>query len=155
MTECTFCQIVKDKAPCHKVWEDDHHLAFLSIFPNTEGVTVVIPKKHYPSYAFNLPDDVLTRLILAVKIVAGKIDNAFKDVGRTALVFEGFKVDHVHAKLFPLHGTRMINWKHIDSNVDNYFKKYEGYISSHDWKRRDDKVLARIAEKISLSNSRI
>lgn len=52
---CIFCQIVEGKAPCHKVWEDEHHLAFLSIFPNTDGFTVVIPKKHYPSYAFDLP----------------------------------------------------------------------------------------------------
>ena len=105
MSACIFCQIAKGKVPCHKVWEDDLHLAFLSIFPNTEGVTVVIPKKHYPSYAFDLPDAVLTRLILAAKTVALKIDNAFEDVGRTALVFEGFKVDHVYAKLFPKRGT--------------------------------------------------
>lgn len=37
---CIFCQIVEGKAPCHKVWEDEHHLAFLSIFPNTDGFTV-------------------------------------------------------------------------------------------------------------------
>jgi histidine triad (HIT) family protein len=148
MSECIFCKIVKGKAPCHKVWEDDCHLAFLSIFPNTEGVTVVIPKKHYPSYAFDLPDAVLTRLVIAVKTVARKIDKAFGDVGRTGMIFEGFKVDHVHAKLFPLHGTKMTKWKRIDGNVDKYFKKYEGYISSHDWKRGDDKVLARIAKKI-------
>lgn len=43
---CIFCQIVEGKAPCHKVWEDEHHLAFLSIFPNTDGFTVVIPKKN-------------------------------------------------------------------------------------------------------------
>jgi len=153
MSGCIFCQIVKGMAPCHKVWEDDHHLAFLSIFPNTEGVTVVIPKKHYPSYAFDLPDKVLARLIIAAKTVANKIDNAFDDVGRTGLVFEGFKVDHVHAKLFPMHATKMAKWKRVDSHVDKYFEEYEGYISSHDGKRADDKALARIAEKISLSNS--
>lgn len=149
MSACIFCQIAKGKAPCHKVWEDDRHLAFLSIFPNTEGVTVVIPKKHYTSYAFDLPDSVLTRLVLAAKTVASKIDNAFEDVGRTALIFEGFKVDHVHAKLFPLHGTKMTKWKRIDSNVDKYFKHYEGYVSSHDWRRADENDLARIAKKIA------
>ncbi len=40
-----------------------------------------------------------------------------EDVGRTALVFEGFKVAHVHAKLFPLHGTKMKKWKRIEGNV--------------------------------------
>ena len=71
MSDCIFCQIVNGLTPCYKVWEDDYHLAFLSIFPNTDGVTVVIPKKHYPSYAFNLPEAVLIRLILAAKTVAG------------------------------------------------------------------------------------
>ena len=148
MPACIFCQIAKGNVPCHKVWEDNLHLAFLSIFPNTEGVTVVIPKKHYPSYVFDLSDAVLTRLILAAKTVALKIDNAFEDVGRTALVFEGFTVDHVHAKLFPLHGTKMPKWKRIESNIDKHFKKYEGYISSHDWQRADEKELAGIAKNI-------
>ena len=152
MFRCIFCQIVKGMAPCHKVWEDDEHLAFLSIFPNTEGVTVVIPKKHYPSYAFDLPDDILKALILAAKTVANKIDNAFPDVGRTGLIFEGFKVDHVHAKLFPMHGTKMGKWRRIESNVDKYFDKYEGYISTHDWKRAEDKYLAEIANRIAESN---
>lgn len=59
MQGCIFCKIVKGEAPFHKVWEDEKHLAFLSIFPNTEGFSVVITKKHYPSYTFDLPDNVL------------------------------------------------------------------------------------------------
>ena len=114
---CIFCQIVEGKAPCHKVWEDEHHLAFLSIFPNTDGFTVVIPKKHYASYAFDLDDEVLSGLVLYAKMIAKKLDGFFEDVGRTALVFEGFGVDHVHAKLFPMHGTKQSheNWKPINS----------------------------------------
>ena len=56
---CIFCQIVKKETPVHKIWEDDKHLSFLSIFPNTEGFSVVITKQHYPSYAFDLPQEVL------------------------------------------------------------------------------------------------
>lgn len=102
---CIFCQIVEGKAPCHKVWEDEHHLAFLSIFPNTDGFTVVIPKKHYPSYAFDLPPQALADLMLATQKVAKKLDKAFPDVSRTGMFFEGFGVDHVHSKLSPMHGT--------------------------------------------------
>ena len=69
---CVFCEIVKGNTPAFKVWEDDKHLAFLTIFPNTEGTTVVIPKEHYASYAFDLPDEVLTELIIASKKVAIK-----------------------------------------------------------------------------------
>lgn len=149
MDNCIFCKIVKGEAPSHKVWEDEKHLAFLSIFPNTEGTTVVIPKNHYTSYAFDLPDEVLSGLMLATKQVAKLLDSKLEDVGRSAMVFEGFGVDHIHAKLFPMHGTAKIaEWQPIESKVDKYFETYEGYISSHDYKRADDTVLAALAKKL-------
>lgn len=146
--ECIFCKMVRGEMPCHKIWEDEKHLAFLTIFPNTEGFTVVIPKKHYPSYAFDLPDEVLTDLIKATKKVAKLLDRSFADVGRTGMFFEGFGVDHVHAKLFPMHDTNIPKWKPLKSDIDKYFDQYEGYISSHDYKRADDEKLAKLAEKI-------
>ena len=148
MSECIFCKIVSGEAPAHKVWEDAKHLAFLSIYPNTEGVTVVIPKEHYPSYPFDLSDQVLSEFILATKRVAKILDNKMEDVGRTAMVFEGFGVDHVHTKLFPMHGTKMAEWRPIESSVDKYFDKYEGYISSHDYKREDDTKLSELAKRL-------
>ena len=149
MNDCIFCKIVRGEIPSHKIWEDKNHLALLTIFPNTEGFSIVIQKKHYPSYLFDLPDKVITDLILAAKKVAKLLDSKLEDVGRTGMIFEGFGVDHIHAKLFPMHGTLdMKEWKPLKSNVDKYFKKYEGYISSHDYKREDDKKLAKLAEKI-------
>ena len=132
---CIFCQMIQNKIPCHVIDSNDDYMAFLTIFPNTLGATVVIPKKHYASYAFDLDDDVLTGLILYTKKIAKKLDGFFEDVGRTAMVFEGFGVDHIHAKLFPMHGTMQVheNWKAVNSNVDKYFEQYEGYISSHDF----------------------
>lgn len=105
MSHCLFCQIVQRTAPSHVVWENDGHLAFLSIYPNTNGVTVVVPKVHHTSYAFAAPDDVLSKLVIAAKRVGLLLDRVFADVGRTGMVLEGFGVDHLHAKLFPMHGT--------------------------------------------------
>jgi len=149
MTDCIFCKIIKKESPSHTIWEGDKYVAFLSIFPNTEGTTVVIPKVHHTSYAFDLPDEVLSGLVLATKKVAKLLDLKLEDVGRTAMVFEGFGVDHIHAKLFPMHGTAdMKKWKPIESKVDKYFDTYEGYISSHDYKRADDEQLKNLAKKI-------
>ncbi|NJL44035.1 MAG: HIT family protein [Nitrosarchaeum sp.] len=142
MEECVFCKIVKEELPCHKVWEDGEHLAFLSIFPNTDGVTVVIPKKHYGSYAFQLDEEVYTRLVLAARRVGLRMDRAFDDVGRTALVFEGFGVDHVHAKLFPMHGTGGQGaWRPILSGKSEFFTEYLGFISTHDAARAMMRIL--------------
>ncbi|MDO8512919.1 MAG: HIT family protein [bacterium] len=146
--DCIFCQIALGKLPSHKIWEDDKFLAFLSIFPNTEGFSVVIPKDHYPSYAFDLPDEILCDLTLAAKQVGKLLDSKLKDVGRTALVYEGFGVDHAHVKLIPMHGTKSDNWQAIKSNLDKYFEKYEGYICTNDYKRANDKILNKLASQI-------
>ncbi len=145
---CIFCDIAAGKAPMHKIWEDDSHLAFLSIFPNTIGATVVIPKRHIPSYAFSMEDSDLSALVLAAKKVARLLDASFPDVGRTAMVFDGFGVDHVHAKLFPLHGTPKDAWHPINSMERRCFERYQGYVSSNDGPRADDDALAQIAKEI-------
>ncbi len=147
-SECIFCKIAKGELPCHKIWEDENYLAFLSIFPNTEGASVVIPKKHYTSYIFENSDDTIKDLIVATKKVALLLDKKLTDVGRCGMIFEGFGVDHLHAKLFPMHGTKDKNWKPVHSEVKKYFEKYEGYLSSHDDERADDKVLTELAKKI-------
>ncbi len=150
--DCIFCKIVKGEAPCHKIWEDEKHIAFLSIFPNTEGFSVVITKEHYSSYVFDLLEEVLIGLVKATKQTAKLLDAKLEDVGRTGVIFEGFGVDHAHAKLFPMHGTKIPEWKLLKSNVDKYFGKYEGYISSHDYRRADDKKLAKLAKKIRVND---
>ncbi|MCE9517850.1 HIT domain-containing protein [Candidatus Nomurabacteria bacterium] len=148
MNDCIFCKIVKNEAPAFKIWEDEKHLAFLSIFPNTPGVSVVITKEHHDSYAFDLPDEVLTNLVLASKKVGKLLDEKLEDVGRTGMIFEGFGVNHVHAKLFPMHGTKSDIWVKNTNTPDKFFEKYEGYLSSNDYKRADDVWLEDIANKI-------
>ena len=150
---CIFCRIVARQEPAHRFWEDDEHIAILSIFPNTQGAAVVLPKTHQPSYAFALDDAVLCKLTLAAKKAALMLDRTFDDVGRTGMVMEGFGVDHVHAKLFPMHGTaHQERWAPIKSCVDRYFERYEGYISSHDHLRVDDDQLARLVLRIAERN---
>lgn len=152
MENCIFCQLVQGKMPSHVIWKDGKHLAFLSIFPNTEGFSVVIPKEHYSSYAFDAPEEVYIDLLIAAKTVGRLLDAQLEDVGRTGLILEGFGIDHLHAKLFPMHGTKMPKWKPITSKVDKYFTQYEGYISSHDYHRSSDSELSQLAKRIGKSN---
>lgn len=46
MIDCPFCKIVGGEIPSAKVYEDDEHLAFLDIRPQSPGHTLIIPKKH-------------------------------------------------------------------------------------------------------------
>lgn len=150
MSDCIFCKIVNQEAPAFIVWEDENHMAFLSIYPNTEGFTVVISKKHLPSYAFDNTDKDLTELVIASKKVAKILDASFVDVGRTGMIFEGFGVDHLHSKLYPMHGTgNMKEWQPIDSDVkDMVFETYPGFISSNNGPRKSDEELQKTLNKI-------
>jgi diadenosine tetraphosphate (Ap4A) HIT family hydrolase len=155
--DCLFCAIVKGEVPSHTVWSNENHLAFLSIFPNTEGFTVVIPKDHHDSYAFDQTDQVLQDLIVATKKVAKILDHHFKDVARCGMFFEGFGVDHLHSKLFPMHGTGDLEtWKNIESESNKqFFKTYPGYLSSNDSDRADNKQLAKLAKELRQSSQEV
>lgn len=148
--DCIFCQIAAGQAPSHQVWSSNTHLAFLSIFPNTEGFTVVMPKKHLGSYAFEQTDQDLSDLIIATKQVAQLLDSYFDDVARCGMFFEGYGVDHLHSKLFPMHGTGGVNgFAQIESETfDTYFEKYPGYLCSNNSHRADDSQLAQLAKQI-------
>ncbi len=111
----------------------------------------MITKEHYPSYVFDLSEEVLMGLVVAAKKTAKLLDAKLEDVGRTGMIFEGFGVDHVHAKLFSMHGTKKPEWKPIKSNVDKYFEKCEGYIFSHNYKRSDDKKLSELAKNYGVN----
>lgn len=145
---CVFCKIVRGDSPSHRVWEDDQHLAFLSIYPGTPGFTVMVTKQHYPSDAMQLPDDVLSTLILAVKAVSARLVRALDGVGRCAVVFEGFGVDHIHAKVIPLHGTEMDTWRPVLASDARFSDSYEGFVDTRDGPRAPDDELGELAALI-------
>ncbi len=46
MEDCIFCKIIARELPSWKLYEDEHTLAFLDIFPVHKGHTLIVPKKH-------------------------------------------------------------------------------------------------------------
>ena len=149
--KCIFCEIVSGNIKTNTFWEDEEFMAFLSIDPNTKGFSVVIPKKHYGSDVLKMPDDVLQKFIVAVKKVAGILENYFEDVGRVGLIAEGTGIDHAHIKLAPMHGTEHMKkgeWKQMLSGKQFWFDKYEGWISSGSGPMADPEELKELAEKL-------
>lgn len=155
--DCIFCQMQAGVTPYHQIWENKDHFAFLSIFPNTLGFTVVATKNHFGSYAFEQTDAILAGLVLATKRVAQILDSYFEDVGRCGMFFEGYGVDHLHSKLFPMHGTgnSLDAWKSQETTVNTaFFDQYPGFLSSNNAGRADDTQLASLASAIRKSVSK-
>ncbi|MCL4210837.1 MAG: HIT domain-containing protein, partial [Phycisphaerales bacterium] len=45
MPETIFSKIIRGEIPCHKVYEDEHVVAFLDIGPLSTGHTLLIPRE--------------------------------------------------------------------------------------------------------------
>jgi len=104
MAETIFSKILRSEIPCHKVYEDEHVLAFLDIAPLTRGHTLVIPKE--PAETLDrLSDDAaaalgraLPRICRAVMKATGVNDyNVLENNG--ALAHQA--VRHVHFHVIP------------------------------------------------------
>jgi histidine triad (HIT) family protein len=107
MADTIFSKIISGDIPCHKVYEDEHVLAFLDIGPVAEGHTLVIPKE--PAETLDKLSDeasaaigrVLPRLCRAVKKVTGcEAYNVLQNNGPLAHQ----AVFHVHFHIIPKQG---------------------------------------------------
>lgn len=146
-TRTIFDEIIDGNIPAWKVWEDETHLAFLTPFANTPGLTVVIPKKNVADYVFNMTDAELAGLMSASKKVAKLLEKAL-DVTRVGLVFEGEGVAHVHAKLYPMHGDLTPERLSALAQHQEFYPEYPGYISTVEGPRMSDDQLNEIQKKI-------
>lgn len=123
-----FCKIIEGEIEEIPIWQNTNFVAYLDRNPNTEGVTMVMPRKHYGSYVFDLDTQLLVKFIEACKEVARLLERTLK-VKRVALVAEGMGVDHIHIKLYPLYGLRKkFEEKWAPRRV--YFNKYQGYLTT-------------------------
>src|SRR5579864_3669300 len=102
-----FDKILDGKIPCHRVYEDEHVLAFLDVNPLSVGHTLVIPKER-KAHLHELSDEsaaalgrVLPRLCRAVVRATGvSAYNVLQNNGRQASQV----VMHVHFHIIPKTG---------------------------------------------------
>lgn len=61
MTDCVFCRIITGELPGSVVYQDDHTVAFLDLYPVHPGHTLVVPRRH------------VTDLVTCPEAVAGSL----------------------------------------------------------------------------------
>ncbi|XP_033999392.1 uncharacterized protein LOC117493098 [Trematomus bernacchii] len=141
-----FSRIVRGEQQQWRVWEDNEHVAFLTPYPNTPGLTVVVPRKPLSSDIFKLEEADYKALILATCKVAKLLEEGMRAQG-VALIFKGFEIDYAHAKLIPLlpspDGT---NQAELQAQC---YQSYPGFVSSRDGPAADPEALKKIHSKIT------
>ncbi|AGR42363.1 HIT family protein [Spiroplasma diminutum] len=102
--ECIFCKIINKEMEAKVIYENDHTLAFLDIFPNSNGHSLVIPKKHFLDYE-NTDDFYLQEVAKTKKIVAKMLREKLDAKGMNYVSNQGSEafqmVFHYHEHIVP------------------------------------------------------
>jgi histidine triad (HIT) family protein len=104
-----FSKIVSGDIPAYKIAEDEHHLAFLDIFPLAKGHVLVVPKKEI-DYLFDITSDEYLELWKFAQKVAKGMDKVIT-CERIGVAVIGLEVPHAHIHLVPLNNVSDINFE--------------------------------------------
>ncbi|PWV62384.1 HIT family protein [Plasticicumulans acidivorans] len=102
---CIFCKIIRGELPAVKIFEDAATLAFLDIFPNTRGHSLVIPKDHHENL-LAMPDESLLAVQRTTRRLAGVVTEIVGGEGFQIRQFNGTAagqtVFHYHVHIVPM-----------------------------------------------------
>ncbi|VAV91887.1 Bis(5'-nucleosyl)-tetraphosphatase (asymmetrical) [hydrothermal vent metagenome] len=128
-----FAKILRGEIPACKVYEDEHILAFMDVFPQAPAHTLVIPKQGGRNL-LDTDEAQLLHVIKAVKRIAKAIDTAFAPDG---IIISQFNGEAAGQTVFHLHF-------HILPRFDNQPFKRHG-----DGQMADTEILQQQAAKIA------
>jgi len=100
-----FAKIIKGEIPCYKIYEDEETLAFLDLFPQSYGHTLVISKTSMARNLLEVEPQDLAQIMASVKKVAAAINTQLKPDGIQICQFNGEAagqtVFHLHFHIIP------------------------------------------------------
>ena len=100
-----FAKILRGEIPSVKVWEDDHVLAFMDVFPQSEGHVLLISKTSTARTLLEIEPDALARLIAATQRTARAVEKALRPDGFQIMQYNGEAggqtVFHLHFHIVP------------------------------------------------------
>lgn len=114
MSDCIFCKIVKGEISSHKLTEGSQTLAFLDVFPVSNGHVLIVPKRHLEDLA-DLTAEEWVEIGKLAKIVGNSLRKGLLADGFSLLLRNGKaagqEVPHVHFHLIPrFQGDALEEW---------------------------------------------
>ena len=124
-----FEKIVAREIPAYVIYEDEDVISFLDISQATKGHTLVVPKKAYPNI-LEIPDDLLTKVILVTKKITKAINKSLKPEGINILnntgEIAGQTVYHFHIHIIPRYTKNDVGFKfenHMNDLSQDIYKE--------------------------------
>lgn len=105
-----FAKIIRGEIPSVKLHEDDDTLAFMDVFPQSEGHCLIIHKGATATNLFDIAPSDLATLTAAVQKVASAVRDGLKPDGVRIVQFNGAPagqtVYHLHFHVIPVYEGR-------------------------------------------------
>jgi len=95
-----FTKIIQGEIPSYKIAENELFFAFLDIFPQAKGHTLVVPKQEVDKL-FDLDTETYQELMLFSRKIAKAIAEAIP-CNRVGMSVIGLEVPHAHVHLIPI-----------------------------------------------------
>ena len=100
-----FAKILRGEIPSVRVWEDEHVLAFMDVFPQSEGHVLVISKTSTAPTLLTIEPAELAHLTAAVQRTARAVERALTPDGFQIMQLNGEAggqtVFHLHLHIIP------------------------------------------------------
>lgn len=115
--DCIFCKIINGDIPSYTIYENEAVKCFLDINPQSEGHTLIIPKKHFKDIN-DIDIEYLTKINEASKLIVKLIDEKLNPSGIRLVQNNGNlqEVKHYHLHIIPSYN------KKKNMNVEDIFK---------------------------------
>lgn len=119
--DCIFCKIINGDIPSYKIYEDDLVLAFLDINPDSNGHTLIIPKKHYKDLV-EIDNETLIHIFDIARLLKKELEEKLNIDGLTLIQNNGDiqEVKHFHLHLKPFYNNK------IDMKVEEVYNILKG-----------------------------
>lgn len=100
--DCLFCKIANKKVDAKILYEDEDLMVILDAYPDTDGHTLVIPKKHYEDI-YSIDPEVFLKIFTTGKEKAQTLMNKLDKSSLTFLINYGDAqaIKHFHLHLLP------------------------------------------------------
>lgn len=103
-----FSKIIAGEIPSFKIYEDEYVYAFLDIFPQKIGHTLIVPKMEIDHFS-DVPEPYYSAIFLAAKKLSWAIQGA-TECARICTLFIWYEVPHCHYHLIPTNELADVNF---------------------------------------------
>ncbi len=105
--DCIFCKIARKEIPAKIIYEDDVIISYLDISPDSNGHTLIIPKKHFTDI-MDIDDQTLIHIMQVARKIKTLLEEKLNIDGLTFIQNNGDvqEIKHYHLHLKPFYNQK-------------------------------------------------